>query len=96
MSTGIKEKVLQEIIDIAQKHGIIKVMLFGSRARGDYHRASDIDLAVSGKNIINFTLDIKEKTSTLLEFDIIDLENELQESFRNEIMKEGVTIYEKI
>ena len=28
-----------------------KVVLFGSRARGDYYRASDIDLAAHGGNI---------------------------------------------
>lgn len=72
------------------------MILFGSRARGDYQRASDIDLAVSGADIIGFTLDVKEETSTLLEFDVIDLDSNLQEQFRNEIMKEGIVLYEKI
>ena len=44
--TGIKEQVIKEIILLAQKYAIEKVILFGSRARGDYHRSSDIDLAV--------------------------------------------------
>ena len=35
------------------KHQVEKVILFGSRARGDYGRASDIDLAVYGGNILN-------------------------------------------
>ena len=49
--TGIKLAVIQEICELAQKHQIEKVILFGSRARGDYKRASDIDLAVKGGNI---------------------------------------------
>lgn len=96
MNTGIKDEVLKEIIDIAKENGITKVILFGSRARGDYYRASDIDLAVTGVDTVNFTLDVQERTSTLLEFDVVDLGDDLQEMFRNEIMKEGVVLYEKI
>lgn len=96
MQTGIKELVIHEIKDIAKKNGISKVILFGSRARGDYHRASDIDLAIEGKDATGFTLDVKEETSTLLDFDVIDLGSNLQETFRQEIMKEGVILYEEI
>lgn len=42
--TGIKEQVLTEIKDLAKEYRIQKVILFGSRARGDYHTTSDIDL----------------------------------------------------
>ena len=41
--TGIKCKVLQEIIQLAKKNCVEKVILFGSRARGDYKERSDID-----------------------------------------------------
>ena len=34
--TGIRREVLEEIIEIAGKYNIRKVLLFGSRARGDY------------------------------------------------------------
>ena len=44
--TGIGLTVIQEICALARKYDIDKVILFGSRARGDYRRASDIDLAV--------------------------------------------------
>lgn len=43
-----------------------KVILFGSRARGDYHRASDIDLAVYGGNIAEFALDVEEDRALAL------------------------------
>ena len=42
--TGIKCKVLQEIIQLAKKNCVEKVILFGSRARGDFKERSDIDL----------------------------------------------------
>ncbi len=71
--TGIDSVVLEEIRELARKNHIRKVILFGSRARGDYHRASDIDLAVSGGDILNFTLEVEENTSTLLTYDVVDL-----------------------
>ena len=53
--TGIKKIVLREIRELAEKHQAKKVILPGSRARGDYGRASDIDLAVYGGNILNMS-----------------------------------------
>lgn len=94
--TGIKLQVIEEIRAIAQKYDVERVILFGSRARGDYYRASDIDLAVLGGNIEKFSIDIEEETSTLLEFDIIDLGQPLQEGFLNSIRKEGIVLYEKV
>ena len=94
--TGIRTQVIKEIIALAQKHSIEKVVLFGSRARGDYHRASDIDLAVSGGNVIEFSLDVEEVTSTLLTFDVVDLNKSLQTEFRESIEREGKILYEKI
>lgn len=61
-NSGIKPVVIQEIRELAQKYNISKVILFGSRARGDYKRVSDIDLAVSGGDIGRFALDVEEET----------------------------------
>ncbi len=47
---GLKKELLGQIQAIAEKNGIEKVILFGSRARSDYNKTSDIDLAVSGGN----------------------------------------------
>lgn len=94
--TGIKVQVIEEIRELARRHQIKKVLLFGSRARGDYDRASDIDLAVQGGNVVEFALDVEEETSTLLFFDVVDLSSSLSENFRAEIEKDGVTIYEEI
>lgn len=71
-NTGIREQVLREISDFAKKYKVEKVILFGSRARGDFKRTSDIDIAVSGGNFDRFALDVDEETSTLLKFDIVD------------------------
>ena len=47
--TGIRPEVIEEIRNLAQKYDIEKVILFGSRARGDFRRTSDIDIAVTGR-----------------------------------------------
>ena len=94
--TGIKPVVLAELISIAERYHIEKLILFGSRARGDFRRTSDIDLAVSGGDFARFALDVEEETSTLLKYDLVDLDRNIQEELLKSIQKEGVVIYEKI
>ncbi len=94
--TGIKQVVLDELISIAERYHIEKLILFGSRARGDFRRTSDIDLAVSGGDFTRFALDVEEETSTLLKYDFVDLDRNIQEELLKSIEKEGVVIYEKI
>ncbi len=94
--TGIKDIVLEEIVEFARKYDLSRVVLFGSRARGDHKEKSDIDLAVSGGNVTAFAIDVDEKTSTLLKFDIVNLDASVQEELRESIEEEGIVIYEKI
>ena len=96
MDTGIKKQVLDEILMAAEKNNIEKVILFGSRARGDYRKTSDIDLAVSGGRIAHFQADIEEEVSTLLSFDIVNMDGSMQEELVDSIKREGKVLYEKI
>ena len=96
MDTGIKKQVLDEILMAAEKNNIEKVILFGSRARGDYRKTSDIDLAVSGGRIAHFQADIEEEVSTLLSFDIVYMDGSVQEELVDPIKREGKVLYEKI
>lgn len=95
-TTGIKQTVIQEIQELAVKHGVSRVILFGSRARGTFREKSDIDLAVEGGDFIRFSLDVDENTSTLLKYDFINLDEPIQEELRASIQKEGKLLYEKI
>lgn len=95
-NTGIKQKVIQEIVQLAQENNVDKVILFGSRARGDFKDRSDIDLAFQGGNSSRFVLDVDEFTSTLLEFDIVDLNKPVRSELLQSIDREGILIYEKI
>lgn len=94
--TGIASLVLEELIALAKQYDLYKLILFGSRARGDFHKKSDIDLAFSGGDKVRFALDADEQTSTLLTFDFVDLDKEIQSALRQSIEKEGLILYEKI
>ena len=94
--TGIRPEVIEEIRNLAQKYDIEKVILFGSRARGDFRRTIYIDIAVTGGDFARFALDVDEETSTLLEYDIVNLDRDMQDELRESIEKEGRILYEKI
>ena len=96
LQTGIRETVLEELLILAQKYNLDKLILFGSRARGDYRKTSDIDLAATGGDIVRFALDAEEETSTLLSFDVVNLDRTVQKELRESIKKEGIVIYEKV
>lgn len=96
LNTGIKVKVIEEIKAFAVKYDIQKVILFGSRARGDYRERSDIDLAIKGGKGDLFALDVDEQTSTLLMFDIVNMDKPVQSELLESIEREGMVIYEKV
>ncbi len=96
MKYNLEKKVEDDIIKIAKKNNIEKVILFGSRARGNNSERSDIDLAVSGGDALDFYYDAEEKVRTLLMFDVVDLNREISEELQREIDRDGVVLYEKI
>lgn len=87
---------MEEIRMLAERNRLDRVILFGSRARGDYLRNSDIDLAVFGGDVVSFALDVEEETSTLLTYDVVDLGKNIDGKLRESIEEEGMTIYEKV
>lgn len=91
---GLKPRVIEEIRTLAEKYGMQKVVLFGSRARGDFGRASDIDLAVIGGDVPLFSLDAEDRVPTLLSFDVVDLSQDVSEELRVSIEEEGIVLYE--
>ena len=93
---NLDKSVLNDIICLAQKCGIKRIVLFGSRARGDNRKNSDIDLAISGGNINRFKAEIDDEVNTLLMFDVLNLDTDNQKDILKSIRKDGIVIYEKI
>ena len=52
MKFGLSDTVIKELQDVFRRHANIKkVLIFGSRSKGNYREGSDIDLAVIGDHI---------------------------------------------
>lgn len=99
MSFDLDRKLIQSIQGIAEKYDIEKIVLFGSRARGDNKPTSDIDLAIftlpEFKNKGRFTSEIDD-LDTLLKIDIVFINKNTEPKLLKNIKKEGVTIYERL
>ena len=91
---NLPDRVLKEIRTFAAEHGVLKVILFGSRASGKNEQRSDIDIAVAGGDFSAFYGDIQEKVHSLLMFDVVNIDGGISEALHDEILK-GVVIYEK-
>ena len=89
------EQLYSQLAALAQRHGAARLVLFGSRARGDHHPRSDIDLAVYGmpeNKRADFRLDAEE-LPTLLKLDIVHILPGMNPAFLQNIEKEGVILY---
>lgn len=76
-----------------------RVILFGSRARGDHEERSDIDLAVDAPKMDVLTWDqvclsITDNSETLLPIDLIWLQ-QAPAPLAKRIQEEGVVVFER-
>ena len=89
------QNLYTQLAALARQYGAQRLVLFGSRARGDNRYNSDIDLAVYGmpqENQGSFWMDC-EDLPTLLKFDIVHIHNGMNPAFLQNIEKDGVTLY---
>ena len=92
---NLMEEIYRQLAELARCHGAQRLVLFGSRARGDNKERSDIDLAVYGmpqKERAAFWLDA-EDLPTLLKLDIVHILPGMDPKFLENIEKDGVTLY---
>ena len=88
---------LDNVINEFKKYNPEKIILFGSRARGDYRKNSDIDIAVYINLSFREKRKLKEKIdliSGIYSVDLIFLD-EVDENFKNKVLKEGKVLYAK-
>ena len=89
-------EIQNQIRKFAKDCVLDKVILFGSRARGTNRERSDIDLAVSGKNVLRFEELLEEQADTLLSFDVVNLDEIVSDKLRTSIDREGQLLYAKV
>ena len=92
MTFNLPDRVFRELSCFAQKYGVAKIVLFGSRARGTHTERSDIDLAVYGGDFDGFYWDVKENIHSLLMFDIVQADQAISGELNEELKKDGVII----
>lgn len=82
----------------SQWPSVDKVILFGSRARGDNQERADIDIAILGSDISEndwiYLREAIEEIPTLLVFDVVRFETASKE-LQDVILQEGKVIYER-
>lgn len=91
------QQLYTQLAALARQYGARRLVLFGSRARGDNRYNSDIDLAVYGmpqKNQAPFWLDC-EDLPTLLKLDISFIHDGMSPVFLQNIEKDGVELMDK-
>ena len=97
--TGEKmEELYNQLAALARRFGAKRLVLFGSRARGDNRPNSDIDLAVYGMpedNRAEFWM-CCEELPTLLKFDIVHIQDGMEPVFLANIEKDGVELMDKL
>ena len=81
--------------------GVEKIVLFGSRARGDSQDRADIDLAIScsdlGVKEWQEILDIIDNADTLLKIDCIKFDDLNENSdLKKAIIQQGIVLYERL
>ena len=98
MRYGLTEHTIKKIISIFNKiPKIEEVILFGSRAMGNYREGSDVDLALKGENLdMNELLKLSAELDELdlpYHFDLLIFEKIKHRDLLDHICRVGQTIY---
>lgn len=88
---------------LTQKYNLVKIVLFGSYAKGNYHKESDIDIAVVFKdydNVIKMQLELmrlRRKIDSRIEpHPFRESEFNTSNPIANEIIKHGKVLKDKV
>jgi predicted nucleotidyltransferase len=94
MDSSLEEK-RSDILRIAANHGARDVRVFGSRARGQAHRDSDLDLLITlekGKSLLDIVA-IKQDIEDLLGYKVdVVTEAAISPYMRDRILEEAVPL----
>ena len=96
----LKDTLLEQMKNLFLHYNINKVILFGSRARGDNKRNSDFDFVIFADEMselerARFCLEV-EDNDTLFKVDILFYNEDLDKKLKENIIREGQVIYERI
>lgn len=93
---GLSDDLVRSIVETIRHHGApTRILLFGSRTRGDHSRRSDIDVAIEGcADPLLIRGYLEEEVPTLCRFDVVHL-GDLGPEMTRSIEQEGVVLYDE-
>lgn len=100
MKYGLEDKIIERIIEVfARFPAVEEVILYGSRARGNFRSDSDIDLILKGESLTPDIMD--DITHRLLAlqlpcpFELYRYNEAKSPEMKEDIIKIGVSLYRK-
>ncbi len=95
---GLPQRTIDELLNyFSSKPDIEKVVIYGSRAKGNYHNGSDIDFAVwsdDNKNFLHIASELDD-LPTPYKFDVTDYKTLTHEGMKNSIDNDGIIFYRR-
>ncbi len=93
----LNEEIKKKIISILIKHGIKKILVFGSYARNEATPKSDLDLIVEfpeGTSLLDHVgMEIELSEALNMKIDLLS-RNGISPYIKNQVLKEAIVIYE--
>ena len=91
------EDIMNKMIGLFEKDNIQKAYLFGSRARGDNKKNSDIDILVNAQCTFRQKRKLTEQLNYISGLLSVDVHfcDEVSEKFFNKVITEAKILYEK-
>ena len=98
---GLKTGDLKVIVQVLRQMATInQALIFGSRAKGNYHDGSDIDIALKGeidfKTLAELSFILNEETLLPYKIDVVNYQQLLNSQLREHIDRVGIVIYERV
>lgn len=95
----MKNKILAEkrdkILEVAKRHGVKKVQVFGSQARGESGKDSDVDFLIElerGRSLLDI-IGMKQDLEDLLQLKVdVVTERAVSPYIRDEILSQAITL----
>lgn len=81
MKFGLSKDIYNKIKNVVLKYSSYEFKIYGSRARGDFKKESDVDIAVFGN------INEEDKMKILNDFDLLDVPYMIDIVFFNELQK---------
>ena len=101
IDTGLKETEIIRIVDVLRENQKVgDIILFGSRAKGNYKKGSDIDIAVHSDNLtVSELLQLKSQLDELLlpyKIDVVVYKNIQNQALRDHINRVGISVQQLV